>query len=114
MTGVPGVLLDHVDKHVSRGHGALTVRHLAAQAVLGEGIEPCVSPGDLGLPGGEGVLHHAGVSDRAVEIPVRLVFPSSTAPRQGSARPMPAHRLPEALCPEQPHLRHRGQSPRDR
>src|SRR5262249_3935399 len=25
MTGVPGILLDHVDKHVSRGHGATTV-----------------------------------------------------------------------------------------
>ena len=44
MAGMPGVLLDHVDKQVSRGHGAITVRHFAAQAVLGQGIEPFVSP----------------------------------------------------------------------
>ena len=51
MTGVRGVVLDHMAKHVSRGHGAITVPRLAARLSLGEGIEPFVSQGDLGLPG---------------------------------------------------------------
>jgi hypothetical protein len=71
MTGVPRILLDHVDKHVPRGHGAITVRHLATQAVLPKGIEPLVRSGNLGLPGCEGVLDHARVRDRTRKVPIR-------------------------------------------
>jgi hypothetical protein len=96
MTDVPGILLDHVDKHVPRGHGAITVRHLAAQAVLPEGIEPLVRPGNLGLPGGEGVLDYARVRDRAPEVPIRLVLAlvqarSVSPPLQHALEPVVLH-----------------------
>jgi hypothetical protein len=37
VAGVPGIFLDHVDKHVADGDRAVVQRHLPAQAGLGEG-----------------------------------------------------------------------------
>lgn len=75
MAGVPGVLLDHVNEHVPRGHGAIAGRHLAAQVILLQRVEPLLRPGDLGLPGCEGVGDYGGVGERAREVPVRVVGP---------------------------------------
>ena len=74
MAGVPGILLNHVNEHVPRGHATIASRHLAAQAILLlQHVEPLLRPGDLGLPGREGIGDHARVGDRAREVPVRVV-----------------------------------------
>ena len=92
VASVPGVLLDQVDKHVPRGDSAIAVRHLTSQAGLFQRVEPFVSPGNLGLPGCEGVVCHATVWGRACEVPVRVVWvlvkartPARLAARAGTS-----------------------------
>ena len=55
MTGVPGVLLDQVDQHVSRGRVAIAGRPPRCRVVLLQCVDHSSAPSDLGLPGGEGV-----------------------------------------------------------
>jgi hypothetical protein len=93
---VPGILLDHVDKHVPRGHGATVDRHLAAQVVLPKGVEPFVRPSNLSLSGCGGVLHHVRVRYRAPEIPIRVALAlvqawCASPPLQHALKPVVLH-----------------------
>src|SRR6476646_6658121 len=74
VAGMPRILLDHVDKYIARGDGATVDRNLATQVGFLDGVEPFVSLGDLGLPGGKGLLDHRRVGLRALEVPVRVAL----------------------------------------